>query len=871
MKKLLTILLSVFMIATSLTMNVFADEHNHTGWINWGDEESEWTSLPTEVGNYYLTHDVILSTTWTVKGDNQEVKTTNLCLNGYVIKANATDQNKFSVITIPTNAELNLYDCKPNAEHSDDSLPKGGVITGGNADLGGGVYSNANKGQSPDFFSYFNMYGGTIYNNISHDKGGGIYLNDGAIFVMNGGSIINNKASNKGGGIYNSISDVTINAGNISNNEVCHFDDWYEKFYGKGGAIYSDGPTKINGGELTNNYAGEAGGAVYSCNELTIGGSPSIKNNKSGGDADKVGAISNNITLVKDKKVSIDISHSLTSTNIGLNVVDENDEIIDGRDFIIVSDSDCSNNFISENSSYVIWEQEGKTVFAPKPSFNLCNGKTLRETSIPDSVEPYNDFELVGWYDKRTGGTKIENVSNADYGKIYYAHWKDKTTGRLVLSEQLNVIDGILYIGLGDGTEPTSQENELNGKYRRLVSSYGSDFAQTYGISYDNSSTTLTLDKANIMPFFPYSGFEPAAILTNQDLTIKLVGTNRLGNPVSVDINEIQNSDYSEYGTYVGTKALDEDNNDYNLTFIGDDNSQLIIHDQQTGILANDVTFNEDFKGKIEIKDLGVSYACAIDSSNTVKILGGKLDLTSYKSHGISANNVHIGKRAQVKILARNHGMSGNSNIVFDDNADINIVSLSEGIYLGDDTTITIKDSVNLKIDSQETPIYANEYSNGKVKLEGGAISLKVPYNKAINTGENNLIFDEKHIIIKNGIFEKNPAHDWYQASDTITPLDYAKPVIISFGTSSGKITTGALNSNTEVKDAGLKTITEDEAKTIVNTDPNLSNLKQAINNGKNIIIYTEVENPSDESKTAFTSRNIDESNAVILDINLYG
>ena len=86
-----------------------------------------------------------------------------------------------------------------------------------------------------------------------------------------------------------------------------------------------------------------------------------------------------------------------------------------------------------------------------------------------------------------------------------------------------------------------------------------------------------------------------------------------------------------------------------------------------------------------------------------------------------------------------------------------------------------------------------------------------------------------------------------------------------------GEITTGAVNTNTKVKDAELKAITKSEAQTIVNTDSTLVNLKQALNDGKNIIIYTEIEEPSNGSKSAFISMNIGETNAVILDINLYG
>ena len=54
----------------------WCDHTNHDGWTEWGDEESEWTTLPTGEDKYFLSHDVTLSAAVTIS------KNTHLCLNG---------------------------------------------------------------------------------------------------------------------------------------------------------------------------------------------------------------------------------------------------------------------------------------------------------------------------------------------------------------------------------------------------------------------------------------------------------------------------------------------------------------------------------------------------------------------------------------------------------------------------------------------------------------------------------------------------------------------------------------------------------------------------------------------------------------------
>lgn len=918
MKKLLTILLSTVMIATSFTMNVFADEHNHTGWTNWGDEESEWTSLPSEVGNYYLTHDVILSNTWNVKTDG----ITNLCLNGHVIKANATDQNKFSVVNIPSNAGLNLYDCNPNATHTGDfaSLPNGGVITGGKgtknqttdlwsgggvhinvntvkntffnmyggticnnaSENGGGVYINANNGAAS-----FNMYGGTICNNTSEKNGGGVYVADKASFVMNGGSITNNAALREGGGIWNYGSTTTIINGKISENEAYKTDS----YVGIGGGIYSSGDFTVIGGEFSDNKAGVAGGAIFTYGGMKLGGSPTFSNNiTDDGENEQYSDIivqyeggQNGVNVsigdgtstqtYKDIDGNTQNVPTLITNNIGINAIKKDQwgdyKLLDDIAFFTISNVECANHFVSNNDKYSVLEKEGKTVFALKPGFDLCNGTILYDNAIPTSFEPFCDFELVGFYSERTGGKKITSVTIDDYGKMFYAHWKDRSSGRLVLCEQLSLDNDNLYIGLSSDEVDINDSNRRTGEYKKnivnlgeLDGGHGSDFALTYGIKYDVTSKALTLDKAIIMPFFDASDLPSGIYFNNDDnYAIKLIGTNRIGNPVLVDLND-ENLNimhiYSSYGTVYGIKASGS-----SINFIGDDNSELVIHDQQVGIKAKDVIFNESFKGKIEIKDLGLGFMCAIDSLNSVKILGGKFDLTSYASNGISANVAQIGGNAKVVIFAyRKRGITNSSNIVFDGNSDISIYSYN-GIYLTESASLTVNDSANVKMESENSATITAD-DNATVNLLSGTISLKVPENNAISTEVGKQVYGN-HRIISNGKFQTA------SSIDVITPLNYSKPVVISFGINNGQITTGATNSNKNIKDVELKVITKSEAQTIVNTDSTLVNLKQALNDGKNIIIYTEIEEPSDGSKSAFVSMNIDETNAVILDINLYG
>ncbi len=133
-------------------------------WIAWTDADE----LPSADGNYYLTQDVEIGSSWTpAVNEDKKVK---LCLNGHTISCKS--ENKGSVINIACKTGEDgfvLSDCKGT-----------GKITGGNGEQGGGI--RATNG------AQIKMFGGTVTGNVAN-AGGGYY---GDYFKMYGGSIEEN-------------------------------------------------------------------------------------------------------------------------------------------------------------------------------------------------------------------------------------------------------------------------------------------------------------------------------------------------------------------------------------------------------------------------------------------------------------------------------------------------------------------------------------------------------------------------------------------------------------------------------------------------------------------------------------------------------
>ena len=291
--------------------------HNDVAFTAW----TSTNSLPTEAGNYYLTNDVTLSSTWNVPSG-----TTNLCLNGHGIKMTGSTR-----VIYLNGAILNLFDCDDTTEHkytisnpiqgaglavvNDNAAGAGvktfvgGYITGAKTSDKGAVISIEGGGK-------FVLNGGTIIGNTTSAGHGG-----GAIallgwnnnqFIMNGGALIGNTTSGGwGGAIYlHEGASVTINGGVIKENYAA------KNGNGAGGGISAEGSGNliITGGAIINNAADHHGGNINFANNIQLSGNVTITGgkNKSGAE-DNIFINGNrvlNIVGELDKKSSIHFTTS---------------------------------------------------------------------------------------------------------------------------------------------------------------------------------------------------------------------------------------------------------------------------------------------------------------------------------------------------------------------------------------------------------------------------------------------------------------------------------------------------------------------------------------------------------------------------------
>ena len=185
-------------------------------------------------------------------------------LNGHVLRYDET-ANPDSIFRVTSDCTLTLTDSRPAAEHTDTTLPAGGLITGGK----GFKYDNG-AGQSYTYYgggvyvepgASFELAGGTIYacgvqSGAYQAFGGGIYADGGSV-TMTGGAIRNCVVSTdygaSGGAIYAKAGSVTMSGGVISG---CSAKD--------GGGILTSGCTvQITGGRIENCKASEHGGGLY--------------------------------------------------------------------------------------------------------------------------------------------------------------------------------------------------------------------------------------------------------------------------------------------------------------------------------------------------------------------------------------------------------------------------------------------------------------------------------------------------------------------------------------------------------------------------------------------------------------------------------
>ena len=374
-----------------------------------GVDFTAWTStnsLPTTAGNYFLTSNVTISSTWNVPSG-----TTNLCLNGYgIIKTGSS-----RVITL-NGATLYLHDCNTTTEHKytisspvqgaglavvDDNATGGdvktfvgGYITGANTSDKGAVISIEGG-------STFVLNGGTLIGNktsAGHGGGAVAMLGSSNKFIMNGGAIIGNMTTaGWGGGVYmHDGASFTMNGGVIKENYAS------KSGQGAGGAINAEGGGSftMTGGEIINNVADNHGGNInYSCGSVKLSGDITITGGKKSSGANDNIYINGNRTLniigALDENSSICFTTSTTVITSGWSTYMANEH--------------PDNYFVSDTTGQYLGLKDGEAALFNAPQRVRIGGNTY--STLQEAHNACNDNDVIVLmqdYERETEFGKLE-------------------------------------------------------------------------------------------------------------------------------------------------------------------------------------------------------------------------------------------------------------------------------------------------------------------------------------------------------------------------------------------------------------------------------------------------------------------------------
>ena len=258
----------------------------------------------SNISKITLKQDIAISDTLTVN------RAVTLDLNGFVLQRTGND----SVIKVEQDGNLTIADSNTDKEHKffqhsnglwvlvDDGIKtvKGGIITDGKAQKGGGVYvapggklnmtggsivgcqakfgggvylDNNDQTGEP---SEFTMTSSRIIGCTASDNGGGVAVNPACTFTMNNGSEIRSCTARNGGGVYTNTSRkngngvFTLRNGAILSCMV----NTSEHPRSRGGGVYNEGSFIMENGTIKGCTAikERLTGGVYNLKEFTMSG-----------------------------------------------------------------------------------------------------------------------------------------------------------------------------------------------------------------------------------------------------------------------------------------------------------------------------------------------------------------------------------------------------------------------------------------------------------------------------------------------------------------------------------------------------------------------------------------------------------------------
>ena len=339
-----------------------------------------------------------------------EGTTTILDLNGYTIDrglAEATEAvNNGNVITV--NGDLTLCDTSEEAS---------GVITGGAAYNGGGVYV---KGDAT-----FAMSGGSITGNsaivaitgdtIHHGgNGGGVCVDENSTFTMSGGSIIGNNAG-FGGGVYiPGGGNFIMTGGSITANTA-------NSVYNEGGDYYIGG---VGGGVCLQAAMrpDDNGNLVPIPVVFTVSGKPVVNGNTADGETNNL--VGKHITVGElTSGTSVGVTSSLgVFTTGGAEYADSGYFFSDSNEYLIVGDG---SNLMLAAKRTVSFNANNGTDQTAKP-FEVAYGRKFMLPERPENtITAPAGMQFKGWAYSADGAVITDSIITVTSDVTLYAIWEN--------------------------------------------------------------------------------------------------------------------------------------------------------------------------------------------------------------------------------------------------------------------------------------------------------------------------------------------------------------------------------------------------------------------------------------------------------------
>ncbi len=273
----------------------------------------------------------------------------------------------------------------------------------------------------------------TIRDNTAKNNGGGIYAQD-AEFQLNGPTIEKNTANKNGGGIYTKgNSSVTVNRGQISDNQAIGTN---RSASGGGGIFAENGPTvtlssaTLSGNQVTGDF-GSGGGVHVDGGTLTVNNSKILNNatKSSGGGI----FVKNSALSVADSEIT---DNNGGQSGGGIKIVDSNSD----------SAHEIIKTHITDNSAI----QYGAGIRVETARLTLTDSELSGNTATASGSEG-GGLSVMGSADLMLSGNTITGNSARDGGGIWVR--SDIDTFVTIKNTQItgnNNIDGTsVYAGGG--------------------------------------------------------------------------------------------------------------------------------------------------------------------------------------------------------------------------------------------------------------------------------------------------------------------------------------------------------------------------------------------------------------------------------------